>query len=324
MAPRAKVIASGDIGHGVTFEVRPQKKGSPTVHVDVAGARLPAFRLKDGTSAEVQVCGLAQVKAHIAGAAAATPMDADSTCSGADSSDASSLERTAVHHPQNTQPTQPTQPQHSTIAEQGLLHLQPPQPSPQPPKSMPLKFPVALACASATVVQTPLPPASAFLPPPPWPYNDWSDLCCQTCGFWPAQSDEEPCATLARCDGCDALGQSCAFFCDVKCRRRTPCPHILGAVDLTLQCECPCCAIADEIARDLDHEERYWPGFSASFSSKSNQEKLCGQKLSLHLWHGYLEAMVRANGRMQLRQSECTVDIVLRCIVEAVCKCKHP
>ena len=32
--------ASGDIGHDITFEVRPAKKGSPTVHVNVAGTRL--------------------------------------------------------------------------------------------------------------------------------------------------------------------------------------------------------------------------------------------------------------------------------------------
>ena len=52
MAPRAKVSASGDIGHGITYEVRPAKKGSPTVHVDVAGTRLPAFRLKEGKPVE--------------------------------------------------------------------------------------------------------------------------------------------------------------------------------------------------------------------------------------------------------------------------------
>ena len=61
MAPKAKVSASGDIGHGISFEVRPQKKGSPTVHVDVAGNRLPAFRLKDGKSVEEQVSTLQQV-----------------------------------------------------------------------------------------------------------------------------------------------------------------------------------------------------------------------------------------------------------------------
>ena len=43
MPPKPKVSASGDIGHDITFEVRPAKKGSPTVHVNVAGTRLPPF-----------------------------------------------------------------------------------------------------------------------------------------------------------------------------------------------------------------------------------------------------------------------------------------
>ena len=58
MPPKPKVSESGDIGHDITFEVRPQKKGSPTVHVDVAGTRLPAFRLKDGKPVDEQVRSL--------------------------------------------------------------------------------------------------------------------------------------------------------------------------------------------------------------------------------------------------------------------------
>ena len=74
MPPKPKVSESGDIGHDITFEVRPQKKGSPTVHVDVAGTRLPAFRLKDGKPVDEQVRSLQQVVEHIARATASTSL----------------------------------------------------------------------------------------------------------------------------------------------------------------------------------------------------------------------------------------------------------
>ena len=47
---------------------------------------------------------------------------------------------------------------------------------------------------------------------------------------------------VVRCRGCDSLGDSYAFFCDVECQRRTPCPHIGGVVDLSKPCSCACCA----------------------------------------------------------------------------------
>ena len=98
MAPKAKVSASGDIGHGISFEVRPQKKGSPTVHVDVAGNRLPAFRLKDGKSVEEQVSTLQQVLEHIAKLAAAAPMEVDS---------AAGSSMAQPRQPQSAQPVEP-------------------------------------------------------------------------------------------------------------------------------------------------------------------------------------------------------------------------
>ena len=41
MAPKApKVSESGDLGRGVKYEVRPAKKGNPTVHVEIGSTRL--------------------------------------------------------------------------------------------------------------------------------------------------------------------------------------------------------------------------------------------------------------------------------------------
>jgi hypothetical protein len=65
MPPKPKVIDSGDLGHGITYEVRPASKGSPTVHVVVDGERLPAFRRKSDASAEEQVRGLPSVQAKL-------------------------------------------------------------------------------------------------------------------------------------------------------------------------------------------------------------------------------------------------------------------
>ena len=63
MAPKVKVLETGNLGHGVTFEVRPASKGNPTVHVTVHGERLPAFRRKPTSSAEQQVRDL--LKEHL-------------------------------------------------------------------------------------------------------------------------------------------------------------------------------------------------------------------------------------------------------------------
>ena len=57
----APLTVQSATGHGITFEVRPAKKGSPTMHVDMAGIRLPPFRLKEGRSVEEQVGSLQQV-----------------------------------------------------------------------------------------------------------------------------------------------------------------------------------------------------------------------------------------------------------------------
>ena len=76
MAPKSKVSETGDIGHGVTFEVRPAKAGKPTVHVVIDGSRLPAFRLKDGSSATEQVRRLQQVDDHLARLTSGAPIDA--------------------------------------------------------------------------------------------------------------------------------------------------------------------------------------------------------------------------------------------------------
>jgi hypothetical protein len=43
MPPKPKVIERGDLGLGITYEVRPAAKGSPTVHVVIDGQRLPPF-----------------------------------------------------------------------------------------------------------------------------------------------------------------------------------------------------------------------------------------------------------------------------------------
>ena len=65
MPPKPKVIESGDLGHGITYEVRPASKGSPTVHVVIDGERLPAFRRKSDFSVEAQVRALPSVKAKL-------------------------------------------------------------------------------------------------------------------------------------------------------------------------------------------------------------------------------------------------------------------
>ena len=120
MAPRAKVSASGGIGHGITFEVRPAKKGSPTVHVDVAGTRLPAFRLKEGKPVEEQVGCLQQVLEHIARATGASaPLDLETVAN------CSQPHLAEPHvHGISTEPTQPTQPMDGAAAS---AEPQPPQ-----------------------------------------------------------------------------------------------------------------------------------------------------------------------------------------------------
>ena len=95
MAPKSKVSETGDIGHGVTFDVRPAKAGKPTVHAVIDGSRLPAFRLKDGSSATEQVRRLQQVSDHLARSSA--PIDAAGQPSGM-----------AMDAMQRSQPTQPT------------------------------------------------------------------------------------------------------------------------------------------------------------------------------------------------------------------------
>ena len=66
MPPKAKVLESGDLGHGITYEVRPASKGSPTVHVVIDGERLPAFRRKSDSSVEEQIRALPLVQAKLA------------------------------------------------------------------------------------------------------------------------------------------------------------------------------------------------------------------------------------------------------------------
>ena len=60
---------------------------------------------------------------------------------------------------------------------------------------------------------------------------------------------------VVRCRGCDSLGDSYAFFCDVECQRRTPCPHIGGVVDLSKPCSCACCT-ANWYLADLQEEKQ--------------------------------------------------------------------
>lgn len=96
MAPKSKVSETGDIGHGVTFEVRPAKAGKPTVHVVIDGSRLPAFRLKDGSSATEQVRRLQQVDDHLARLTSGAPIDAGQPSG------------MAMDAMQGSQPTQPT------------------------------------------------------------------------------------------------------------------------------------------------------------------------------------------------------------------------
>ena len=49
---------------------------------------------------------------------------------------------------------------------------------------------------------------------------------------------------------CDSF----AFFCDVQCQRRTPCPHIGGVLDLSKPCSCNCCSIF--YPEDLEEERQ--------------------------------------------------------------------
>ena len=65
MPPKDKVSERGDLGHGITFEVRPAAKGNPTIHVIVGGQRLSTFRKKPDSSAEAQVRDLSAVKAKL-------------------------------------------------------------------------------------------------------------------------------------------------------------------------------------------------------------------------------------------------------------------
>eukprot|EP00966_Prymnesium_polylepis_P290003 6698924-Prymnesium_polylepis.1 len=78
MPPKATaVVEKGHLGRGVTFEVRPASKGSPTVHVVVNGRRLPAFRRKAGSTAEEQVRQLPNVRIMLSeGDTAGVPTDA--------------------------------------------------------------------------------------------------------------------------------------------------------------------------------------------------------------------------------------------------------
>jgi hypothetical protein len=66
MPPKPKVIERGDLGLGITYEVRPAAKGSPTVHVVIDGQRLPPFRQKADSSVEVQVRAMPSVQTKLA------------------------------------------------------------------------------------------------------------------------------------------------------------------------------------------------------------------------------------------------------------------
>ena len=237
MAPKSKVSETGDIGHGVTFDVRPAKAGKPTVHAVINGSRLPAFRLKDGSSATEQVRRLQQVSDHLARSSA--PIDAAGQPSGM-----------AMDAMQRSQPTQPTHA--ATDAAQ--------QEPPPPQHGCRREF-QALARATAAAGCMVLPRTAAWaasesLPPPPWPFENWADgPNCRACGCFPLQhTKKEPAMPVVRCRGCDTLGVSYAFFCDVDCQRRTPCPHIGGVVDLSKPCSCECCACW--YPEDLEEEKQ--------------------------------------------------------------------
>lgn len=105
--------------------------------------------------------------------------------------------------------------------------------------------------------------AQPVLPPGPWPYANWCDVGCATCARRPPQAMPPPvlCCSegLKRCAGCDAMGCSLLFFCNVACQRRTACPHLEGSVDFSKPCSCKCCASAGRveaanfILNDADH-----------------------------------------------------------------------
>ena len=148
MAPKSKVSETGDVGHGVTFEVRPAKAGKPTVHVVIDGSRLPAFRLKDGSSATEQVRRLQQVDDHLARLTSGAPIDAGQPSG------------MAMDAMQGSQPAQPTHA--ATDAAQ--------QEPPPPPHGCRREF-QALARATAAAGCMVLPQTAAWaasesLPPP--------------------------------------------------------------------------------------------------------------------------------------------------------------
>ena len=309
MPPKAKVSELGDIGHGITFEVRPAKAGKPTVHVVVAGARLPAFRLKDGPTAEEQVRCLSHVVEHMARSAAGTSVDADSSVAGGNCSAACST---------------------AMAVDSVVVQLQPMEPP--------------SAVAVTPQVQ---PPPPVLLPPPPWPFDGWDNgVCCHACGHY------GPSARLVRCVGCDALGKSFAYFCDVDCRRRTCCPHIAGCLDRSIECDCDCCVWIDEADEEdfiggrfavpfsllwlnpYPPGQPWWRGRAdvptrllttmadaSSSNSASYTDYLIVAAASLGgafgIWGDYEQAMVRAIGRKR-RNATWTVEDVVQSMIQAV------
>ena len=326
MPPRAKEIEARDLGRGVTFEVRPAKKGSATVHVIVDDERLPAFRLKEGSSAEAQVRLLPAVTAQLA--------TSDSVGSAAEPDESSA-----------DAPTPTTS-------------AAPPPPLPPPPSHKFQREPVSaahaarIAAASAAAgkkrcrqtanplpAEQPdlesgyLPNGELALPSAQWGVRhvlrSWREIrregascpsCfiagrCRRCGLaaslrcspcklayycglacfdvawleggvcndgalmrndgelvpltWPAHRD-----TCCPFDGwaCTACGEGSAVvqcsgpglhadgcldhFCNVACRFRTPCPHLIDSTQCELReaqaasglCSCSCC---DEIASNF-------------------------------------------------------------------------
>ena len=302
MAPKSKVSETGDIGHGVTFEVRPAKAGKPTVHVVIDGSRLPAFRLKGGSSATEQVRRLQQVDDHLARLTSGAPIDAGQPSG------------MAMDAMQGSQPTQPTHA--ATDAAQ--------QEPPPEPHGCRREF-QALARATAAAGCMVLPRTAAWaasesLPPAPWPFEDWADggLHCAACG----------CCLLdpvmpVRCAGCDSLGESYYFFCDVKCKRRTACPHSNGILDLSIPCSCECCNglwnDADLRADTLDEALRTGrpPIIGPLMSCDTGRPPWCDISTDEFELRHYAEAMVRLQGRKQ-RKAKWGVGDVLEGLVLAL------
>jgi len=206
MPPKVKVIESGDLGHGVTFEVRPASKGSPTVHVVVDGQRLPAFRLKPDASSESQVRSLPAVQAKLVPSAVA--MDVDNS--------PSFIAQSQPPPPQPPLPQPPLPPMHKSQP------LPPQSPPPQPPPSASHKFQRELkstAAAAATFIAAANQQQQQQLEGKP------KRRCYECCfchslgqtlfGIVPAEAAEG--AQVIDCTTCMMM------HCNVKCERRGPC-----------------------------------------------------------------------------------------------------